>query len=58
MTHADQVIRKVSELRDLIHFLKAAPVRALTDEEHAWRTTSPAAKSEAKSTVVLSHDTR
>lgn len=36
MTHADRVIRTVSDLRDLIHRLKAAPTRPLTDEERSW----------------------
>ena len=54
MTHADQVIRKVSELRDLIHFLKAAPVRTLTDEERTWRTPEPSKESGSKSNQAVS----
>jgi hypothetical protein len=58
MTHADQVIRKVSDLRDLCHRLKAAPSRSLTDEERAWHITDPTKKLDAETTAIPPSDSR
>jgi hypothetical protein len=56
MTHADRVIRTVSDLRDLIHRLKAAPTRPLTDEERSWGSTQVVNEDPPKATVPKNCD--
>jgi len=47
MTPTDRIIRTVSDLRDLVHRLKAAPTRSLTPEERRWNSANPVVNEDA-----------